>query len=521
MKVVTAAEMRRIDQEAVNSFLIPALILMENAGAAVCQYIAGEYPDIRLLDAVVVAGKGNNGGDGLVAARRLFLNGAGVKVFITGGKEGLSAEAAANAGIAERLGIHLVFMQRKEDLQLLQAALSQSDLAIDAIFGTGFSGPPKGIAAEAVKYINLYAKKVLAVDIPSGVSADTGRTEGEAVKADVTIALGLPKIGNVTFPGAELCGELQVMDIGFPPLLTASEKLRTELLDEPDAGKLLPRFPRDIHKGRRGHVLVLGGSPGMNGAPLLAAMGALKAGAGLVTAAVPESIYPYVAGKAREIMTISLPQGQSGAVHPGALDVLADKWERWSAAAVGPGMSQAPEAAEFMTGFWEKCPLPLVADADALNIISRSPEKFFPVSREVILTPHPGELARLSGLSIDDIQGDRVRIARALAEKWHAVLVLKGARTVIAGPSGDVRINTTGNPGMASGGMGDVLAGVICALVAQGAAPEQAAAAGSYLHGLAADLAARGGEIGITARDVLFYLPRARKAVEDHARHRK
>ncbi|MDI6711082.1 MAG: NAD(P)H-hydrate dehydratase [Bacillota bacterium] len=513
MRLVTSAEVRDIDRRATDEYGVPGLILMENAGrqvfAAAAETLGGESRLAGKL-VVVICGRGNNGGDGFVAARHLLLRGVRVKLFLAADPQTVAGDARVNLEIWERFGQKMYTERDKNFHQALQLTLMQADLVIDALYGTGFKGVLKDRAAKVAEAVNASGRPVIAVDIPSGVDADTGAVRGPAVRAARTVTMGLPKPGLYLYPGAEYTGEITVADISLPPpLLSGGSRflLTADLVRE----WLPPRSPQ-AHKGDFGRVLLVAGSRGMAGAARLAAAGALRAGAGLVTLAVPAGLQPVVAAGLTEAMTLGLPETVEGSLSLAAYDALAPSTALATVLALGPGLSTHPETVEVVRRLVQETSLPCVVDADGLNALAlgalelRSRKGRAPL----ILTPHPGEMARLVGRPAGEVQADRTGTATRGAAEWNAVVVLKGARTVIAGPDGTTYLNPTGNPGMASGGMGDVLTGIIAGLLAQGLDPLRAAAAGVYLHGRAGDLAvaARGGEPrGLLAGDLLAALP--------------
>ncbi|NPV47882.1 MAG: NAD(P)H-hydrate dehydratase [Armatimonadetes bacterium] len=514
MKLVTAAQMREMDRTTIEDYGLPGIVLMENAGRAVAEAALRLLPESggRVL---VLAGKGNNGGDGLVAARHLAGEGLEVAVMLFCAAEDLRGDAAINCQYARRVGLTVI---EEPDDEVLLGALELADVVIDALLGTGVRGEVTGRLREVIELLEECAAPVVAVDLPSGLDADTGAVLGAAVEADVTVTFGFAKAGLVQYPGRAYCGELQVANIGLPPVLGEYPTVNTYLTEASDCELFLPHRSPDAHKGDAGRVLIVAGSPGLTGAAVLAGNGAARAGAGLVTVGVPQPLQPVVAAKLTEVMTLGLPAAAEGALGPEALPELLGWVDRVDAVALGPGLSQQPGVAELVLALVQQLTVPLVLDADALNALVGHTDALRARSGETVVTPHPGELSRLMGLSIAEIQADRLAAARSAATELGCVVVLKGAATVVADPSGDAWINSTGNPGMASGGMGDVLTGVIAALLAGGARPLEAAVAGVYLHGLAGDLAAADlGPRGFLAGDLLERLPAAYARLLDHA----
>ena len=508
MKLVTVEQMRHLDTAASQEYGISSLILMENAGRAVADktaaFLGGTVAGRRIL---VFSGKGNNGGDGFVVARHLANRGAEVKVFLLNPREEISGDALINLEILEKMGINITSLGQR-DVQRVRISLLYSDLIIDAIFGTGFKGKVTGKAAWVIEAINDCSKPVISVDLPSGLEADTGKILGPCIRASLTITLGLPKVGFYLYPGVEYCGEIAVMDISLPGPLIEKTSLCFNLIDRDICHQLFSPRPRDSHKGSYGHVYVAGGSTGMTGAVVLAAQAALRGGAGLVTACIPASLNMIMENKLTEVMTFPLPENQHHVLGPDAAGVLVKKAGGNSVIAVGPGLSTHQGTADFIGEILAKAQSPLVIDADGLNTIANNPDKFLNLQVPAIITPHPGEMARLTSSSIKEIQADRVGAARDFSRRYGLVVVLKGAYTIVAEPQGQIYINPTGNPGMATAGTGDVLTGLIASFLAQGMSPVDAAVAGVYVQGDASDnLAGNSGERGITAGDILGHLP--------------
>jgi hydroxyethylthiazole kinase-like uncharacterized protein yjeF len=509
VKVATSEQMRAIDQAAVELGL-PSLLLMENAGAAVAEVVReviaslGGSPSI-----VVVAGKGNNGGDGLVAARHLYNRGHDVSVCLLGAGEELRGDAAINLAAAQGYGVEVV---ERCDPDQLAEALAGADIVVDALFGTGLRGEVRGPARQAIETINAAEALVIAVDLPSGVEADTGAVWGVAVEAHLTVALGLPKVGNVVYPGAGYGGELRIADISLPPSRLTDPALQTNLITPELAAACLPSRRPDMHKGEAGRVLIIAGARGYTGAAALAAHGALRAGAGLVYLATPTSLNPILEVKCTEAITLPMPETQAGSLAPTAAAQLVELASSCDAVALGPGLSRHPETARLVAELVARLDRPLVVDADGLNCLADTdPTLLAARSAPTVLTPHPGELARLLKVSVPDISADRLGMARRAAHSFGAVTVLKGAGTIVARADGEAWINPVATDALASGGTGDVLTGVLAAFLAGSASPEEAAIAAVYYHARAGELAARrrGATRGVLASDLLAMLGRA------------
>lgn len=508
MKILRAREMKEIDNRASTEYGIPSILLMENAGLRVVEVVEDILQEPTGKKVVVLVGKGNNGGDGLVVARHLINSNVNVETFLLADASGMTGDAYLNYKILSKMTDKIYPLFSKEDLNRLQISLFTCDLIVDSIYGIGFKGSLSDFETRVVKMINLCRSPVVAVDIPSGVDADTGRVHGEAVKAFHTVTFAAPKLGLVIEPGKDYAGTLTVADISIPTFLLQDDKIKANLITEDMIRPLIkPRLP-ESHKGTYGHALVIGGSAGLTGAVIMASYAALRSGAGLVTAALPESLVPVVETALIEVMTAPLAENHQMAIALEALPAVENLLGTASVCAIGPGMSGHPEANGVVRFVLEKAGIPVIIDADGLNALQGDVDVLKDRQIPVILTPHPGEMARLTGKSIKEIQANRVEIARHFAQEWGVGLVLKGNKTVIASPSGEIYINITGNPGMATAGSGDVLCGMIAGLIAQGLKPKEAAIAGVYLHGLIGDYVAEiRGQRGLTAGDLINGIP--------------
>ena len=510
MKVLDSAQMQACDRAAIDEHGIPELVLMENAGTqvveAIGEYFADEPPEL----VAVLCGKGNNGGDGLVVARHLHNLGHRVRVYLFAAAADLQGSVAENHRMAAALGVEIVEIADAEAWREHAGELPAFDCIVDALFGTGISGALRGHVAEAVEDINESGVPVVAVDLPSGLAADSGEIAGPAVDADLTVTFAAPKWCHTFPPACELCGELAVVDIGIPQQLIDGVAGALELITPSDCEELLaPRDP-DSHKGTYGHVLIVAGGPGTAGAAVLTARAALRGGAGLVTVAPPESVYVPIAAQLTEALVRPQPAGAEEGYGAGALEALLRLADDCDVLAIGPGIGTASGTRDTVRGLVAAARVPLVIDADGLNLFAGAVDLLAAVGPPCILTPHPGEMARLLGSSTAEVQSDRVGAARSLAERTGAVVVLKGYRSLVCTPAGSVAVNPTGNAGMASGGTGDVLTGLIAALVGQGLEPAEAARAGVFLHGEAGDLAAAElGEVALIASDLIERLPAA------------
>lgn len=507
MKIVTTAEMREIDRASSERHGVPSLTLMENAGAAVAELALTRYAHAKRI--CIVCGKGNNGGDGFVAGRRLHQSGKVVEVLLLAKPEDLKGDAAA---MFQRLPFKPVIVTTSQLLAKEEkTSLAGAELIIDAVLGTGFRPPVSGLYAEAIEAMNRAKAPLLAVDIPSGADADAMHdAPGLRARADSIVTFTAPRPAHVFTPLT--AGPTVVAPIGSPDAAIASA-LNLELLEPRMFAALLADRAPEANKGKYGHALVVGGSVGKAGAAAMAGMAALRAGAGLATVATAKSVLPVVAGFAAELMTEPLDETEAGTI-----SVTAREYGRMDAIvkgknviALGPGISRHADTVEFIHAFIDKYPLPLVLDADGLNAFEGCAERLSGAKRALVVTPHPGEMSRLTGVGTKEIQADRLRTARSFAQQRQCIVVLKGHRTVVAQPNGTAWVNPTGNPGMATGGTGDVLTGMIAGFIAQfPAEPARAAAAAVYLHGLAGDVAREEvGEQAMVATDLLTYLPEA------------
>lgn len=514
MKLLTAAQMQEMDRRTIEEIGIPGAVLMENAGRGMTDRIHAKFINLAPGPVLILAGKGNNGGDGYVIARHLIEKGWQVRTLVLAKREDIRGDARLNLGILENCGGAITFAPTQEILAEATSAAPEPRLVVDALLGTGLTKAVKGKYAAAIDWINRSSAAVAAVDIPSGLDASTGKIHGCCVAADLTATFGFAKIGQVSYPGAGKVGELAVIDIGIPRTVAAAAGDDCLLVTAAVARGFLPPRPADGHKGTFGHLLVAAGSIGKTGAAIMTCEAALRAGCGLVTLACPAAVQPVVASQLTEVMSAALTDVE-GEMSLQALSVLEQLAQDKQALAIGPGLGLAQETAELARHLIAESPLPLVVDADGLTALTDHLEILQQrAQRPTVLTPHPGEMARLAGMTVQEIQSDRVSAARAFAQRHKVVVVLKGARTVIALPDGRIRINASGHAGMASGGMGDVLTGMIASLLAQGLEVGTAAALGVYLHGYAADrLADNCGNAGLLASDLIAELPRARKAL--------
>ena len=502
--------MREIDQMAIGEMRIPGLRLMENAGESVTTEILNYFPSAKTIG--IFCGKGNNGGDGLVCARHLIQHGVAVTVFLLAKPEDLKGDAKSNltAYLSLKPKAELVDVSEENQLKQCIVNLKKLDVLVDAILGTGTTGQLRGLIPLAIDIINDSNKPIVSIDIPTGLDADRGLTLGKCIRPSLTTTLGLPKIGLVTYPGAKHVGRLEVVDIGIPAKIFREKHLHLNWVTEEEAALLLPTRDPDTHKGNYGHVLVLAGSPGMTGAAALTSLSALRTGAGLVTLGTPNSLQNLMATKLTEVMTLGLPETPKHSLDINAEPVILEFLQRANVLALGPGLSTNPQTLSLVRRLIQESHRPMVIDADGLRAFTQDPTICKHAKAPLILTPHPGEMARLIHETTREVQANRIGIAQKFAKENNVFLVLKGSRTVFAEPGGQVYLNPTGNAGMATGGSGDVLTGIIAGLLAQGISPLESCILGNYLHGLAGDLAAEElTQYSLIAGDILTYLPKA------------
>lgn len=514
MKILTSREMRAIDRATIEDIGIPGAVLMENAGREVVRAVRRKFPRIEAERIVVLAGKGNNGGDGLVAARHLFNLGAAPEVLLLAAKDEVKGDAALNLSIVLKLGIPVTEVRSAGEWKRARVDVFHATVVIDALFGTGLLKPLEGLYALAVEDINRARGFKLAVDIPSGLSSDTFEIIGPCVRADLTVSLAAPKVAHIFPPAEECVGRLIVAGISVPPALLRTPELKLELVERETVAPFFGKRKKDSHKGTYGHLLVVAGSLGKSGAAVLAGRAGLRMGAGLVTVATASGALAAVARGMAELMTEPLAETPEGTISREALPRVIGLLKGKDGILLGPGLSAVPSTAEFVLGLIPRIKVPAVIDADGLNILASGPEALRRLRAPAVLTPHPGEFARLTGRSSGDVLKYRLELVPAFAEKYGVHLVLKGYRTLTACPDGRVFVNPTGNPGLATGGSGDVLGGMIASQIVQEKDLLGAVLSAVYVHGLSADLAVAAlGEKSLTAGDVIRWLPRAIKSL--------
>jgi ADP-dependent NAD(P)H-hydrate dehydratase / NAD(P)H-hydrate epimerase len=516
MKALTAAEAKEVDRLTTERCGIASLTLMENAGTAVARFIHDRFLRCDRRKILVLCGKGNNGGDGLVAARHLLAMGVKPAVFLLAAAEELRGEAAENLKRWEQGGGEVRMIRNSKEWEAEKPTLDSAEIIVDALLGTGVRGPVEGLLREVIQDMNRRGpeKVVVSVDIPSGLPADSGEMQGAIVRANCTISFTAPKVGMLLGNASLAVGQLVVSEIGSPP----------ELVEEIGKGNLRWLEPREFgsfavarnlfaNKGDYGHALVVAGSAGKSGAAVLSSWAALRAGAGLVTVATPEPVLSIIASHVPEIMTEPLAPTEAGSISLRSLEngYFESLLKGKRALAIGPGLSTHKETQEFVRAVvGKRSSIPLILDADGLNAFDGRATELKSPNGMIALTPHPGEMARLLRCTIDAVQSRRLEVAQKAAADWNAFVMLKGHQTILASPNGQAWINSTGNPGMATGGTGDVLTGILAGLVAQHGMKANVLAFGVYLHGLAGDLAAEEvGQSPLMASDLIHALPRA------------
>lgn len=516
--LVTGAQMARIDHDAIERG-VSGIQLMERAGRGAARVLGDLVDGFQGKRIVVLCGKGNNGGDGFVIADLAALAGASVSVFLLSTIDQIKGDARYHVDRVRKNGLCIQEIRDSNDLGRISHALSGASAAVDALLGTGIRGGPRGLVAGAIETLRDVACPILAVDIPSGLDADTGRTDGPCSAATRTVTFGQPKIGQFFYPGRALCGSLYCVDIGLPQAAVNAENVNVRLIAAHGGAPLLPRRPPDAHKGDCGRVVILAGSMGFTGAAALSAQGALRSGAGLVRVGAPEGLNDILEVKLTEAMTHPLPEVRKrrclalrarGEIQR----LVADA----DCVALGPGLGTHRETVQLVRRIVHDVQVPLVLDADGINALAGAPDNLKMRTAPTVVTPHPGEFARLTGLGDEAIRADPIGSAQTLARSADVIVILKGAPTVVAIPGGRVYVNPSGNAGMATGGSGDVLTGILAALIGQGMEPETAACLGVYVHGLAGDLCAEPmGEAGLIAGDIAAALPRAHRVIETGA----
>lgn len=514
MEVATAAAMRHIDQRTIDTYRVPGIVLMENAGLALLRFLQTQWPDVRDRHVTILAGPGNNGGDGLILGRHLWHRGTQVRVVLLAATRRLRGDARRAYAMARAYGTPIVTCTTAPAWRRTARELQATSILVDAILGTGLQRGVSGFYTDVIETVNQTGKPIVAVDIPSGLMADHGNLVGPHIRATHTVTFALPKAGLLVYPAAAAVGKLHTADIGIPRQAIAAEGLDIAVLEADAIGRMLPVRQPDAHKGRHGHVFVVAGSLGKSGAGALTSQAALRAGAGLVTLAIPSRLNVAMEAQLMEVMTLPVAETPTVGMGAAAIPDLCKFLQNTSALVLGPGLGTHPETAACVHALLRHAHVPVILDADGLNNIVGHLELLRACAAPLIMTPHPGEMARLLGLSTAAVQAQRLTIARDFARDHQVYVVLKGAGTVIYTPEGYRYLNPTGNAAMATAGTGDVLAGLLGALVAQGITPLEAVQCGVYLHGLAGDRVRDClGATGLIASDIIAALPPTMDAV--------
>ncbi|MFC1556413.1 NAD(P)H-hydrate dehydratase [candidate division KSB1 bacterium] len=515
--VVTAEEMRNIDSRTIKTIGIPGTTLMERAGLEVMEVILAVSGPVAGKKVIIFCGKGNNGGDGLVIAREMKRRGAELEICIFGKADDLKGDAELNYRIIRRMKLPVKHITSESGLRNIP---DKTDIIIDALLGTGIQGEVTGIVRNAIRKINSMSGMVVSVDLPSGLITDSGNFIGDCVAADITVTMGLLKRGLLLHPGKTQAGMVNIADIGFPERGISPERVKTFLIEKNDIVSLLPKRQPYFYKGDCGRILIIGGSPGMTGAPALSAMGALRSGAGMTLLAIPESLNPILEQKLTETMTLPLPETDNGCLSLKAESAILDALVWADVLAVGPGIGRHEETVKLVQRIVAQAEMPVVADADGLYALSKKTGILRTRKYTTVVTPHIGEFCRMiSKEDIHAVETDKIEPLRKYSRKWQSIVLLKGAPTLIAGKGGEVYINPTGNDGMATAGSGDVLTGIIAGLIGQGQDLMSAGITGAYLHGLSGDLAADElGRPGVIAEDLIDFLPYAFEDVQGRYR---
>ncbi len=514
MLLVTAKQMQDMDKQTIESFGIPGLVLMENAGKGSFEFLLKKYSLKELNKVVVFAGRGNNGGDGFVIARYLMEKGIEVTCLLLSQKDKVKGDAKINLDLAQKLcdqhlNCSIIEILDAKAFEAVKFKAIHCDLFIDAILGTGLNSNVRGLFKDIIEWMNESKQEIFSIDIPSGLDSDTGKPLGTCIKADATATFAFTKIGHYIYPGNTFVGDLKVIDIGIPQYIAKEKKISISVLEKDQIANCITPRNFQSHKGSYGHLLIIAGSTGKTGAASLCANTAMRSGTGLVTLGVPASINKILEPMIIETMTHPLPEKEAGYLSQNCFNEILDLMEGKQAVALGPGIGIKEQTVKLVHQLIEKSKTPLIIDADGLNCIAEDLSVLKKKKAPIILTPHPGEMSRLCNKSTADVQANRLQIATQFATSYNVTLVLKGAQTIVSTPDGHSYICPTGNPGMASGGMGDVLTGIIAAFCAQGFTPEKASIAGVYIHGLCGDILAQEmGKSGFVANDICNNIPK-------------
>lgn len=520
LKVALSDEMRSIDKITIEKYGIPGVVLMENAGVSVVKEIIKEFSTQSKF--TIVCGRGNNGGDGFVVARHLYDKGFELNVFIVGDKDGIKGDALINLNIITKLGIDIHTIGYDEDLIKFKENLIHFPHVVDALFGTGLNKDIGGVSEKVINIINKHSKHTISIDIPSGIGGNDGKVYKAAIRADKTIAFSLPKCGNLIYPGAEYNGELVIADIGIPKQVIKSMDLNHNLIDFELIKDNLPSRKKNTHKGSYGKANIIAGSAGMTGAAILTCKSALRTGLGLLKLYIGESLNHIVKTSVPEAITVPLQEMRKGVIGINHIEKIIADTENANVLTIGPGCGNTAELSEITKQVLNKVKVPIVIDADGLNALSKNTQWLLEKKSKIIITPHIGEMSRLTGISIEEIKNNLIAVAKEFSQNLGVIVVLKGASTIVVAPGGEVFINICGNPGMATAGSGDVLTGIITGLIAQGLEPLKATVTSVYLHGVTGDsVAGDKGEYGLLAGDLVEYLPYTIKNIVQRMKERK
>lgn len=509
MKVCFASEMRAVDKAAEEIGGIPSIVLMENAGIECVRALEEEFSDLSGKNIAVFCGKGNNGGDGFVIARHLYKRGINVSVYLVCGNE-FKGDAKINFDIIKKMNINIDVIHDTENLHHI---IRSYDIIIDAVYGTGIHGTVSGISYDVINEINENSKYTLSVDIPSGIDADSGEICGICVKADRTVTFAAYKVGMLMFPAADYVGRVTVSDISIPDYIIEEQNIKINLIDDKFVREHFPKRENNSHKGDYGKLLVIAGSAGMTGAAYLASQSAVTAGSGLVTLALPSSLNSAMEAKTTEVMTVPV-EDISGHISSGARDRIIGLLENADAVLIGPGLGRSTDAVRITEAVLSESRIPVIIDADGINAAAKNMDILRRCTCPVIFTPHTAEMSRLTGLQTDYIEENRLVVSREFADEYGAAVILKGHHTIVTAEDGEQYINITGNSGLATGGSGDVLAGILASLTARGTDVTAAAAMAVYIHGTAGDIAKeKYGIESVTAAEIMRGIPYALRQI--------
>ncbi|MCT4595825.1 MAG: NAD(P)H-hydrate dehydratase [Anaeromicrobium sp.] len=504
MKVVSGEEMKNIDKMAMDKYKIPGVVLMENAGLKVVEEICKSLEKYEKKVVTIVCGTGNNGGDGFVVARHLKNMGIPINLYLLGNPAHIKGDGKINYDIVSKLNIEIGLLTTINILKKFSEHVKRSSIIVDAIFGTGLSRPIDGYIKQVIDIINTYSDEVISIDIPSGICADNGRLCGGAIKASKTVVFHLPKYGNIYYPGKDYCGEVIIKNIGIPKDVESDFNLKGNLITSKYIKNRIKKRNGDTHKGTYGKGYVIAGSVGMTGAAMLTCKGALRSGIGIIRLAISQRLNSILESSLTEVITVPLSETKTGTFSIADIEKIIKTMEDSDVVGIGPGCGKSREIEDLIRNILERTNIPIVIDADGLNALARRKGMLSEIKSPCVMTPHMGEMSRLTDLDIEYIKENKIQVVSEFAKKVNCVVVLKDSKTIIVNPKGEVFINTTGNPGMATAGSGDVLTGIITGLIGQGLSPFEAAVCGVYIHGRAGDFAAQKvSEYGLNATDIV------------------